>query len=208
MQYTRTWGTLNYLPFAGDSSSEPGGPVYLYTNNIFISDDLFSINTETTPPTITINNPSWIGNAESNAHASPLTVLTKHGGSYTTHVCEGVYQLRSGENLFQPLQFESALVYVYNPASYDDNKANVLTSPTTYMGQTAYPWRASTQTPYQLYSGENRKDQRDFDLRGYPEDKRYAAGMYPSQNYFYTTPVIIGGTAYYKIGYSRLYVKM
>lgn len=208
MQYTSTVGTSNYLPFAGYSSSVPTGPVYLYTNNIFISDDLFSINTETTPPTITINNPSWIDVEQSNTHASPLTVLTKHGGSYTTHVCEGVYQLRSGENRFQPLQFKSALVYVYNPASYDDNKANVLTSPTTYMGQIAYPRDTSTRTPYQLYSGENRKDQRDFNLTGYPEDDRYAAGMYTCQNYFYTAPVIIGGAAYYKIGYSRLYVKM
>lgn len=208
MQYTYTGGTFEYLPFAGYTSTVPGGPVYLYTNNIFISDDLFSIDTETTPPTITINNPSWGGNTGSNAHASPLTILTKHGGSYTSRVCEGVYQLRSGENLFHYLKFDSALVYVYNPASYDDNKANVLTSPTTYMGQIEYPPRTSTLTPYQLYSGENRKDQRDFTLAGYPEDARYAAGMYPSQNYFYTTPVIIGGTAYYKIGYSRLYVKM
>jgi hypothetical protein len=208
MQHTSTIGTSNYLPFAGNSSSEPTGPVYLYTNNIFISDDLFSINTETTPPTITIKNPSWIDYEQSGDHASPLTILTKHGGCYTTHVCEGVYQLRSGENLFQSLKFDSALVYVYNPASYDDNKANVLTSPTTYMGQIAYPSGESTQTPYQLYSGENRKDQRDFDLDGYSEDDRYAAGMYPCQNYFYTTPVIIGGAAYYKIGYSGLYVKM
>lgn len=194
--------------FAGVSSSEPDGPVYLYTSNILISDDLFSVNTETTPPTITINNPSSIDPMETNGHASPLTILAKHGGSYTSRVCKGVYQLRSGENRFDWCKFDSALVYVYNPASYDDNKNNVLTSPTTYMGNVYYPANTRTKTPYQLYSGENRKNIRDYNLTGYTNADRYASGMYPSQDYFYMSPVIIGDTAYYKIGYSRLYVKM
>lgn len=218
MKYVPSSGpTLDYLPFSGSKSSLPSGCPYVYTEEILNSTSLFSVDTSGETPVISIKSvPFEMGSdGHTDAHRNPglLTILTKHGGGYNTAVCNGVYRQIMGSNEFRHFACSSALIPAYNPSNYNSNKTIGARSESQYQGTTTYHQIASvakTSVGYQLYYGSDMKDRKDAANKpdAYSMDVKYGSKVFPSQNYFYITPVVLGDSAYYKIGRSRIFVKV